>query len=1125
MKKKLLFLFFSLWCIWSGVNAQAMGQQRVTLDLHQASAQQMLNALRESTDYEFFYRLDDLADVPLRDYSFSGASLEQVMERLTSGTVLRWSLQEGMVTISRRTGTQQPQQAAGVVRGRVVDENGDALSGATVVVTGTSRGVISDANGEFQIDRIAGGAVNVTVSYVGMQTVQQTATVGQNTVIVLRVNPEALESVVVTGLFDRTAESFTGAARTISGAELARMGSGNVFQSLRNIDPSLNIMDNMEFGSDPNRMPEMELRGTSSFPLSEDDVDLRRAYQNNPNQPLFILNGFETSITRIFDLDMQRIQSITILKDAAAKAIYGAKAANGVVVIETRRSSGSGIVATYRGSVDIEMPDLTSYDLANSFEKLQIERLSGVYDSDQLSVAKANEILYNERLNAALAGVDTDWLSKPLRTGVGTRHSISLDVAREELSVLADVAYSNVAGVMKGSKRNTLQGSLDVAYRNAGKFLIRNIVNLSTNKSADSPYGSFQEYANMNPYYSPYDAGGNMVKRFSGQANPMYNARLNTTLGADYFNFSENLYAEYYPVTGMILRLRLGVETQRDETNYFYPADHTMFSGSEWTTEENLIRRGSYTNGVGRMNNLSGDLSLQYNKECGDHLLMTNFLYTMSESRSHWLDYRAEGFPSDKMNDMMFARQYAQDEKPTGWESIVRDIGFVGVVGYSYDSRYLADLTVRASASSKYSPKKRWGAFWSFGVAWNMHNETWAEELGWLERFKLRASIGTTGSQNVASNAHMVTYGYYTDQFYNGSRPYMEGAGTSIGASIIRLANEGLRWQEKLDMNIGFDAEIARRLSLVFDYYVSTTTNLVTDFTLPPSTGYFSILENIGKVENRGVDVNLTYRLINRPDFFLNITGAFSTNTNKIKELSDAMRHFNESQDKLVDDRTEEGARWKPVLRYVEGGSMTAIWAVPSLGINPRNGREIYVRPDGSTTYEWSSQYQQIVGDEREKYRGNFGFNGEYKGFGLSVTCRYLGGGELYNMTLVSKVENADVYANVDRRVFSGRWSEDNRYAPYKRLEPYNDVNGNYVAIPRTQPTSRFVQRRDELSIGSVSAYYDLGRLTAVRNTGLNRLRLAFNMNEIHTFSTIKAERGTGYPFARTMSFSLTAEF
>jgi hypothetical protein len=183
------------------------------------------------------------------------------------------------------------------------------------------------------------------------------------------------------------------------------------------------------------------------------------------------------------------------------------------------------------------------------------------------------------------------------------------------------------------------------------------------------------------------------------------------------------------------------------------------------------------------------------------------------------------------------------------------------------------------------------------------------------------------------------------------------------------------------------------------------------------------------------------------------------------------------------------------------------------------------MRPDGSTTYQYSSQYQQIAGDSREKYRGNFGLNGEYKGFGMSVICRFLGGGDYYNTTLVQKVENVDVNNNVDRRVLTGRWSEDNRYAPYKRIEPYTDINGNWVAIPTTQPTSRFVQRRDELSIGSISAYYDLGRLAYVKNMGLNRLRLAFNMNELYTFSTIKAERGTDYPFARTMSLSLTAEF
>ena len=257
---------------------------------------------------------------------------------------------------------------------------------------------------------------------------------------------------------------------------------------------------------------------------------------------------------------------------------------------------------------------------------------------------------------------------------------------------------------------------------------------------------------------------------------------------------------------------------------------------------------------------------------------------------------------------------------------------------------------------------------------------------------------------------------------------------------------------------------------------------------------------------------------------FLNLTGSLTTNKNKIMKLSDAMRAFNERQDELVSTK-EDGGRSKPVLRYVEGGSLNSIWAVPSLGINPANGREIYVRPDGTTTYTWQASDQQIVGNSQEKFRGNFGFNGEYQGFGLSVIARFTAGGDYYNQTLVDKVENADLKQNVDKRLLYGRWSEKNKNAPFKTLQPYNDANGNYISAPKTEPTSRFVQRKNEMTISSISAWYDWRDRVWLDKAGISRLKLAFNMNDVCTISTIKMERGTSYPFARTMSFSLAVEF
>ena len=256
-----------------------------------------------------------------------------------------------------------------------------------------------------------------------------------------------LDEVIVTGIYTRKAESFTGAATTISSKDLMRVGNQNVFQSLKNLDPTLYIADNFSMGSDPNTTPTMSMRGTSSFPTTETS-SLKSNYQNQPNQPLFILDGFETTAETVMDMDMNRIESITILKDASAKALYGSKAANGVIVIETKRLAGNEQRITYNGSLSFEMPDLTSYDLCNALEKLEAERLDGVYRNANLDTQIELNQLYNTRKQMALQGLDTYWLAKPLHTGIGHKHNLNIEVGdSQSLRAVLDFTYWSHEGI------------------------------------------------------------------------------------------------------------------------------------------------------------------------------------------------------------------------------------------------------------------------------------------------------------------------------------------------------------------------------------------------------------------------------------------------------------------------------------------------------------------------------------------------------------------------------------------------------------------------------------------------------------------------------------------------------
>ena len=1073
-----------------------------SLNKKNSTVKDILYEIQRKTGYSFMFEQEELGKMKT-SVDMVNTTLDACLKKLFENTSYVYEINGKTIAIVKKDAQNPEMMKKVLVKGKVIDERQEPVIGATILIEGTSIGVSTDVKGEFKLEIPVGESI--VVSFIGMESQKHKITQSTDQLIIhLKQDIKTMEEVVVTGMFTRKAESFTGSAKTISAKELERVGNGNIFQSLKNLDPSLNIMDNLEFGSDPNRMPTMQLRGTSTFPL-EGNTDLRSNYQDDPNQPLFILDGFEASTTKIFDLDMNRVQSVTILKDAAAKAIYGSKAANGVVVIETKKPLGGEFRITYKGSADVTVPDLNSYDLANAREKLEIERIAGLYESSNLPSYLALQQQYNDRMRSVLEGLDTYWLAKPLHTGVGTKHTLSFEMGTQNLTAIANFSYNHVSGVMKGSERNVISGDVNLAYRLGSKFLFRNIMSITSNRSDDSHYGDFSEYAYMNPYISPYDKLGNIANN-----NPLYNATLNTKLTSGYLEFSDNFYVEYNIIEGLKAVARIGVTTQRSDGDIFYPANHTKFSTY---SEEDFMRRGSYQQNAGKFNDISGDLTLQYSKQINKHFLMANFAYNINAKQYSEVVHYAEGFPSDKMDDVTFALQYAKNKTPFGTESIVRNIGFVGVLGYTYDDRYLTDFTVRENASSQFGADSRWGTFWSFGLGWNLHNEKFMKDLDWFKQFKIRGSIGTTGSQAFASYQSIATYKYYTDVSYGGM----------LGAYVMRLANNDLKWQQKMDYNVGFDARIWK-FTLSLDYYESITDNLIIDLTLPTSVGYSSVKENMGKVKNKGVDFSVTYNAFSTKDGFLNLTASLTSNKNVILKLSDAMRAYNERQDELFSSRVD-GGRSKPVLRYVEGGSLNSIWAVPSLGINPANGKEIYVKPDGTTTYTWKAEYQQIVGNNQEKIRGNFGFNGEYKGFGLGATFRFTAGGDYYNQTRVDKVENANLSGNVDRRILYGRWSENNKNAPFKTLEPYNDEKGNYITVPKTEPTSRFVQRRNELDISSVNAYYDMRNRNWLRSAGFQRLKIGFNMNDIYKFSTIQMERGTSYPFARTMSFSLTAEF
>ena len=1104
---------YSLVLFFSVLSLQANNLYfQVTISSQNKTVSQLLDEIESLTNYRFVYKTSDVDLQRKINLKVENLPLEMVLERVFKDTPTTFTIIENQIILKRQSSIDIQQTF--FIKGIVTDSENKPFPGVTVLVQGTGKGSTTDDQGGYAIE-VKNGDV-VLFSHIGFKTILKKVSDQIKIDVVMEEDLTQLSEVVITGIYERKSESFTGSSITVTKEDLKKVGNANFFQAIQNIDPSIVLVDNFSLGSNPNTLPDIQIRGTSTFPGEQNASGLKGNYLRNPNQPLFILNGFETNIEQIFDLDINRIERITILKDAASKAIYGAKAANGVVVIETTKMYSEKALITYNTSIDLELSDLSSYNLTNSLEKLEAERIDGYYIpqfNDPEQYAQLQQ-LYNARKKLALEGLDTDWLAKPLRNGIGQRHSLTAEIGSEELRILGDVSYRNVQGAMKGSERTNITGSMTVSYR-IKNFSFRNIMMANNNTGKESPYGLFSDYVKMNPYWRAVNVDGTIpyyaeiAQDGSGYTNPLYNSTLNSRNESSYFNFINNFYLEWNIIPELRATTRIGVDVKKSEADEFYPSKHTRF---ENYVGEDATRKGLYQINNGKSSYVSGDFNMQYSKNIGKHFIFSNFGFNVSERKFNEIVHRAEGFPSSRMDNILFAKAYALDSRPTGIEGLSRDVGFLLVGSYTYDERFLSDLTFRKSASSQFGSDKRWANFWSLGLGWNIHNESFMELVS-IDQLKLRGSIGSTGNQNFNTNESIATYNYFLESLYQGFP----------GSYLNNLPNPFLQWETKFDYNVGLDVKKGP-ISLRMDYYESYTENLITAITLPYSTGFNSVKDNLGKVKNSGLEVDVSALLWSSGRNFVAINAGIAMNNNKIVELSNSMRSFNQRMEELAADRGNS----KPVNKYEDGMSMNAIWAVPSLGIDPATGNEIYMKKDGSTTFEWDVSDMIVAGNSNSKYRGNFGISGEYKRFGISLTGRYLGGGQIYNNTLVDRVENVDMNYNVDKRVLTGRWLYPGQEALFKRLGNYSaDTDGDNVFevfAEKTRATTRFVQDRNELDIAAINVYYEFNK-RVVDYLKLSRLRINFNMNEVATFSSVRIERGLEYPFARNLSFSLMANF
>ncbi|MDR2129998.1 MAG: SusC/RagA family TonB-linked outer membrane protein, partial [Odoribacteraceae bacterium] len=753
MKLLSIFMFAFVVCVSANGYAQ---KQVVSLDLRQSDVGALFREIRKQTGLRFVYNEQHARSLPRFDVRKKNARVDEVLDEVFGESPLQWFFEEDVIFVTPRQQVR-PQAATAAterVSGSVRDERGNPLPGVTIRISGSQMGYITNAEGIFQFNiPLVRDTLTLIFSFVGMKTqpvLLKKLKEGETRKalhVTMREEQVALEDVVVTGYANIRKSSFTGTATRITRDELQKVTTGNVLQALQVFDPSLRTVRNNEMGSDPNTLPEFNIRGAAGVGITDLDRVQSNvsqfALKNNPNLPVFILDGYEVTTEKIYDMDPNRIESVTILKDAAATAMYGSRAANGVIVIETVAPKPGELRVTYNLTGTFTAPDLSSYNLMNAREKIEAEVAAGLLDERSSFYQYFSE--YRAKMNNIERGIDTYWLSQPLRTQVNHRHSLYLEGGAESVRMGLGLNYDAEAGVMKGSYRDRVGAELRADYRVRGIQVTDN-VSFTRMRSQASPYGEFSTYVKLSPYFPIYNPDTGEVEEINrvgviAFTNPLYNAvHARNFKRSGYLQFSNNFSINAFFLDYFQLKFQFAATyTENDSEQFFDPNDTSKFNSWNYTP----ATRGELDLDESTSLAWNSNLMLMYNRDIRDHNINLNLGLNANEEEGKSASYAYNGFPSAQFHDPKYANGMLHD--PDFDDEHSRLIGVLLLGNYTFRDTYLLDLSLRADGSSKFGNEQRFAPFWSVGAGVNLHHYDLVKKYPFVNSARVKVNYGQTG--------------------------------------------------------------------------------------------------------------------------------------------------------------------------------------------------------------------------------------------------------------------------------------------------------------------------------------------------------------------------------------------
>ncbi len=952
------------------------------------------------------------------------------------------------------------------VKGTVVAEEGnEPLIGVAVMQEGTNNGVQTDLDGNYSIEIKGVAEATLTFSYVGMQEQKHAVTRQVKELnITMKSNAQLMDEVIVVAYGIRKKGTVTGSVSTVKAEKLENVPSAGFDQALQGQTPGLMVMSN---SGEPSKAAAFQIRGTNSI--------------TSGTAPLFILDGVPISGNDFNTISPSDIESISVLKDASSTSIYGARAANGVVVITTKRGrSMDKANITLRTQWGVSQLAKGEWNLMNTAERIMFEKETGLdagQDYELLSKTDVNwrDVVFND--NALLQNYD-----------------LSVSRATDRLNYFVSGSFFDQDGIAQGStfRRYTMRANAEVK---AGAWLKVGTNSMATYEEVEqADEGSYSLSSPISacrfmlPYWNPYNPDGSLATNANGgwkgtSVNPIEWMKNNPVNNKKY-KLLNTLFAEITPIENLIYKIQFGV-------------DYTHSTGFMQSFPSYQLN-----NGLGAAARQSNDIvnltitnTLNYRFNIGD----THHFNAMLGQEG--VDFHSEGFnitTRGQNND--FLTNLSSGTRASGWHdnsSAYSFLSFFGRGEYNYQERYYAEIGLRTDASSRFGKNNRWGQFWSVGLMWNALKETFLKKYTWLHNAQLSFSTGTSGNSEIPYYDHLALTG--------GGRSYMD----TSGIAPVHKGNETLSWETTWTTNLGLHLGFFQRLNADLEFYHKRTGNML--MLVPQSysegNGGFS-WDNVGVMTNQGVELSVNADILRIKDFTWNINASFSYNRNEIRELYNGVREY-----ELPNTST----------KWVVGRPIGEYFINRYAGVNPANGEALWLDKNGEITNEFRESDKVMVGKNYiAPWQGGFGTAIGWKGLSVNVHFSWVGNRWLFNNDRFFEESNG-LYTgfNQSRRLLYDRWKQP----------------GDIKDIPRwgtvPQMDTRFLEDASFLRLKNLMISYTLPKSWLEKTKFFTSARIyaqGQNLLTFTRFSGLDPEAFSNmyqaqYPMSRQYSFGFELNF